>query len=244
MALAVHRHRETGGLPGHQRAQGRVGVHRVALDQLRLVGDAVGVGVEAEAGDAHVGRAVHLGHVHQALPAGHGHLGGLRGVARHAEHASQVVPAPARHQRQRRVAVAQGTDQRAEQAVPSERRHGLPALGGQARLLLGVIEAAGGDRAVLGSVAIHHRDHFRKRGERAPARRCRVHEQREAADWVVRCSPAHGRAPLLPAHSAAAVLAARSAAIAPRSSPRRWAPPSRRCTSARATAASPTRRSA
>ena len=44
--------REPGGLPGDQRAEGGIGVDQVALHQSRLVGDAIGVRVEAAGRDA------------------------------------------------------------------------------------------------------------------------------------------------------------------------------------------------
>ena len=60
VALTVDGHGERRALPGGQRAQGGVEVDHVAPDHARLVGDPVGVGVEAQAGDAQVGLAVGL----------------------------------------------------------------------------------------------------------------------------------------------------------------------------------------
>src|SRR5207245_2484090 len=60
VAFSVDAYVEGLWLPGNQRAKPRVQVHELAADQLRLVGDAVGVGVEAAARDARVRRAGRL----------------------------------------------------------------------------------------------------------------------------------------------------------------------------------------
>ena len=62
-ALAVEVEREGRVLPADQRAQRRVGVDELALDELRLVGDPVGVRVEAAAGDPEEAAAVDLADV-------------------------------------------------------------------------------------------------------------------------------------------------------------------------------------
>ena len=92
--LAVHGHAEGCGFPGGQRPQRCIEVDGVAPDQPGVVGDAVGVRVEAQAGDAHVRDAVGLGDVEQALLALDRDARRLAHVARDPEHAGQVVASP------------------------------------------------------------------------------------------------------------------------------------------------------
>ena len=100
-----------------ERPQGRMGVHGVAPDQPGLVGDPVGVRVEAEARDSHERRAVHVGDVDQPLIALGSDAGRLGGDHRHPEYASEVIAAPAGDERERRLAAAQRGGERPQQPV-------------------------------------------------------------------------------------------------------------------------------
>ena len=93
--LAIDLERELGRLPGDQRPQRAVDVDQRAEARRRLVGDPVGIGVEAQRRDPDEGRLAGLAEVDGArLAVGDDVARRLR-VQRDAGHAREVVAAPA-----------------------------------------------------------------------------------------------------------------------------------------------------
>ena len=148
-ALAVERERERGLPPADERAQRGVGVHEAALDPLRLVGDPVGVRVEAAARDAQEALAVDLADVDLAQPSGAEHLHGAVDVVRDAEHPGQVVPAPARNHAEARPRPGEHAADLPDEAVAAHHDRHLTRLPGRSRLTAAVLDALGEHAAKL-----------------------------------------------------------------------------------------------
>ena len=149
VALAVDAHAELRRLPRRERAQRGVQVDGVAPDQLRLVGDPVGVGVEAEAGDADVRRAVDVGDVDQPLGALHRELGrGSVGSVGIPSTRARSLPRPQGITARAAASALERAGERPQQPVAAERGHGLALGGGACGLLGGVFGAARGHRPV------------------------------------------------------------------------------------------------
>ena len=151
VALAVDSDGEARRLPGGKRAQRRVEVDGVALDELGLVGDPVGVRVEPEAGDPDERRAVHARPRRAAARVPPRPLA-RRPPGRSGRRARARSRCPARRggSPAARARPLSAPGERAHEPVAAQRGHGLPGLGGARRLLGGVLDAARVDRAVRG----------------------------------------------------------------------------------------------
>ena len=127
--LAVDLEGELRRLPGRQRAQGAVDVDELAEPRRRLVGDPVGLGVEAQRRDPDERVVARQAEIDRARRAVGDHVARGLGVERDAGHAREVVAAPAGQDADDRARdVAQRTGDGAEHPVAAERDHHAPAL--------------------------------------------------------------------------------------------------------------------
>ena len=168
-------------LPRRQGAQGAVGVHEVALDELGLVGDAVGLGVEAAARDPDERPAVHVADVDQAFAAGEKNLACRPRIQRQTEGAREVVPPPAGQDAEHAVGPRQDAGDGTDQPIPAERHRGLVGVDRRSGEQPGVVEAGRALDVVLDVVPAQHRLDLGQRGRRAAAARGRVDDEGEGA---------------------------------------------------------------
>ncbi len=121
----------------------RVGVDEVSAQEVGLVGEPVGFGVEADADDAEEALAVGLADVDPAAVAGKQRRHRLLGLAGNPEHPRQVVAAAAGDDPERGLRAGHGAADRAEQPVAGEDDRQLAGFDRPQRLLGAVLEPLG-----------------------------------------------------------------------------------------------------
>ena len=169
-------------MPRDERREGAVHVDEAAQPGGRLVGDAVGVAVEARRGDAdeRVPAILRAGggddpEIHGLRVSGGDHRGRTIGIVRDAQHPREVVAAPARdHAEDRAGHLHEAVGEHADHAVAAERDDRLTALRSVDRELAGVVEVA----------RVHATQHQTLRAQRALDVRRDTAGAAAAGGWV------------------------------------------------------------
>jgi hypothetical protein len=132
--------RERRRLPRIQRSQGGVQVDEIALDPPRLVGDPVGVGVEAAARDPEESAIVELADVDGPDMSRRDHIDRPGNLAGDPEHPGEVVAPTAGQDSQRYVPARQNSTDLADQPVAAHHNRGLTRIRGGEGLRAPVLE--------------------------------------------------------------------------------------------------------
>jgi peptidyl-prolyl cis-trans isomerase B (cyclophilin B) len=130
--------------PGGERTERAIGVDEVPEPRRRLVGDAVGLAVEAGAGDAYERPAIDLSEVQRTRLPVRDHLARRKRILRYPKDAREVVAAAAGQDPEDRARhLAQRVGRSAGEPIPAEDDGELPGVRRRAGERAGVIEVAG-----------------------------------------------------------------------------------------------------